>query len=293
MKIQTWINKNCKNLSGKTICITGSTGGLAKVFTRQLASLGANFILANRNKEKSLKQKQALINEFPNIKIEIMIVDMFDINSVKLFVCKLKQTHVDILILNSAVYNVPRQTSSAGFDNVFQINFVSPYYIARQMMPSLRKIKDSKVVVLGSIAHNYSKIDYNDSQKQKTQKCNIIYGNSKRFLMFSMQKLFSDSHVNLAIVHPGITLTNMTSHYPRAINWLVKIGIKAFFPKPSKASLSVLFGVFNKTEQNEWIGPSKFNVWGLPKKQKLNTCSNLEQEQIFEIAESIYKEISS
>ena len=293
MKIQTWINKNCKSLSGKTICITGSTGGLAIQFTKQLASLGANFIFANRDKEKSEKQKQSLTREFPNIKIDIMIDDLFDINSVKLFVCKLKQIHVDILILNSAVYNVSRQTSNAGFDNVFQINFISPYFIAKQMIPSLRKTKDSKVIMLSSIAHNYSKIDFNDPQKQKTQKCNIIYGNSKRFLTFSLQKLLSDSHVDFAIVHPGVTLTKMTSHYPKAINWLVKLGIKAFFPNPDKACLSVLYGVFNSTHKNEWIGPSKFNIWGFPKKQKLNTCSEIEQKQIFELAECFYNKIST
>ena len=161
------------------------------------------------------------------------------------------------------------------------------------MIPNLRKINGSKVIVLGSIAHNYSRVDFNDPQKLKTQKSNIIYGNSKRFLMFSMQKLFEKSHVDLAVVHPGITLTKMTSHYPKAINWLVKLGIKMFFPKPNKASLSVLFGVFNKTEQNEWIGPSKFNVWGFPKKQKLKTCPKTEQCEIFKAAESFYNKLTS
>ena len=30
------------------------------------------------------------------------------------------------------------------------------------MLPNLRKIKDSKVVVIGSIAHNYTKYNFND-----------------------------------------------------------------------------------------------------------------------------------
>ena len=293
MNIQKWINRNCKEIHGKTICITGSTGGLAVAFTKHLASLGANFIFANRNKKKSLEQKQDLLSKYPNIKIDILNVDMFDLNSVKLFVCKLKQLHVDVLILNSAVYNVPRQTSASGFDNVFQINFISPYYIAKQMIPVMRKIKDSKVIVLGSIAHNYSTIDFDDPQRLKTHKSNIIYGNSKRLLMFSMQKLFSQSNVGFALVHPGITLTKMTSHYPKLINWLVKLGIRIFFPNPNKASLSILSGVFNATDSNEWIGPSIFNIWGYPKKKKIKSFSLKEQEQCFELAEKIYDKISN
>lgn len=291
MKVKNWIEENCSRLDGKTICITGSTGGIAKEFTKKLASLGANLIFANRNKEKSEKQKQELLSKFPNIKIEIILVDMFDMNSVKLFVCKLKMKHIDMLIFNSAVYFVPRKTSSIGFDNIFQINFVSVYYIAKQMLPSLRKIKDSKIIVISSIAHKYSDVDFGDIQKLKNAKSSKIYGNSKRFLMFSMQKLLEDSPVKLAVVHPGITLTSMTNHYPKAINWLVKLGIKLFFPKPEKACLSVLAGVYNSTKTNEWIGPSKFDIWGSPKKKNINSASQEEINRIYLEAEKIYSDL--
>lgn len=293
MNINKWIKQNCTNLDGKTICITGSTGGLAQAFTEKLASLGANFIFANINKEKSEKQKQLLLAKYPNVQIQILNVDLFDMNSVKLFVCKLKQLKVDILIMNAGVYNVPRKTSNEGFDNVFQINFVSAYYIIKQMLPNLRKIKDSKVVVIGSIAHNYTKCNFNDIQLVSEKRFSKIYGNSKRFLMFSLYKLFENSPIKLAIVHPGVTLTQMTNHYPKAINWFVKLGIKLIFPKPEKACLSVLSGVYLSTNTNEWIGPSKFNIWGYPKKQKLNTCSNSEALQIFATAEEIYKNMHS
>ena len=288
MKIEKWLEENTHSLNGKTICITGSTGDLAQIFTEKLAKMGANFIFANRNKEKSEKQKKQLIEKFPDIKIQVLNVNYEDMNSVKLLVCKLKQIHIDILILNAAVYNVQRKTTTSGFDNVFQVNFISQYYIAKQLLTNLRKIKNSKIVVIGSIAHNYSKVNFNDIQKLKTKKSSIAYGNSKRFLMASMQKLLENHPVKLSVVHPGITLTQMTSHYPFFINWLVKIGIKIFFPKPEKACLSILSGVFNSTETNEWIGPKKHNVWGYPKKQKLKTISTDEAEKIFFEAEKIY-----
>ena len=291
MKYEKWINENCSRLDGKTVCITGSTGGLGTVVANELAYLGANLILANRNKKKSEKQKEELLRLYPTIEIKILSVDMFDMYSVKLFVCKLKQIHFDILILNAGIYNVKRKTSNAGFDNVFQVNFVSPYYIAKQLLPTMRKNKNAKVIAVGSIAHNFTKLNPEDIQMKKSAKCSKIYGNSKRFLMFSLEKLFLDSHILLSIVHPGVTLTQMTNHYHKAINWLVKIGIKLFFPNKQKASLSILSGVFNQTEYFECIGPAKFNIWGYPKKKKLKTCSNTEADKIFEIAEDIYSKL--
>lgn len=292
MKIEKWLEENTHSLKEKTICITGSTGDLAQIFTEKLAKMGANFVFANRNREKSEKQKKQLLEKYPDIKIQIFNVDFNDLNSVKLLVCKLKQVHIDILILNSAVYNVPRKTTNSGYDNIFQVNFVSQYYIAKQLLSNLRKIKNSKIVVIGSIAHNYSKVNFDDIQKLKTKKSSVAYGNSKRFLMASMQKLLENHPVELSVVHPGVTLTKMTSHYPFFINWLVKIGIKAFFPKPEKACLSVLSGVFNTTQTNEWIGPKKHNIWGYPKKQKLKTISTDEASKIFYEAEKIYSDLT-
>ena len=293
MKIEKWFKQNTKRLDGKTICITGSTGDLAKIFTEKLASLGANFVFANRDKQKSEMQKQELVKKYPNIKIQILTLDLFDMNSVKVFICKLKQIKIDILILNSAVYNVPRKTSSAGFDNIFQINFVSQYYIVKQMLPTLRKIKDSKVVVIGSIAHNYSKANFDDVQFLKSAKSSKVYGNSKRYLMFSLKQLFLDSPVKLSIVHPGVTLTQMTNHYPKIINWLVKLGIKLLFPNPEKACLSIISGVFDDTQESEWIGPKRHDIWGYPKKKKLKSYSKKEAAQIFFEAEKIYTSLTN
>ena len=84
----------------------------------------------------------------------------------------------------------------------------------------------------------------------------------------------------------------MTNHYPKAINWLVKIGIKLFFPSPKKASLSIIYGAFNKTNRFEWIGPKIFRVWGFPKKSKLTTCSVDEYQKICEITKILMSHIN-
>ena len=110
--------------------------------------------------------------------------------------------------------------------------------------------------------------------------------------MFSLHELFKDiDDIDLAIVHPGVTLTNMTNHYPKAINWLVKMFIKLFFPPPKKACLSVVLGTSKCCNYLEWIGPKIFGVWGTPKISKLKTCNNEECKEIYEIAENIYTDI--
>ena len=60
-------------------------------------------------------------------------------------------------------------------------------------------------------------------------------------------ELCKNEGVKVSVVHPGVTLTDMTNHYPKAINWLVKIGIKCLFPNIQKASLSLIKGIFENS----------------------------------------------
>ena len=69
--------------------------------------------------------------------------------------------------------------------------------------------------------------------------------------------------------------------------------MKIIFMKPKKACLSVLKGVFEKTKSNQWIGPWLFDVWGMPKLKKVNTCTDKEQDRIFKTAEELYKKANA
>ena len=51
MNIEKWINKNSHSLEGKTVAVTGSTGGLGVELCRYIARLGGSLVLVDRNKE--------------------------------------------------------------------------------------------------------------------------------------------------------------------------------------------------------------------------------------------------
>jgi hypothetical protein len=56
--------------------------------------------------------------------------------------------------------------------------------------------------------------------------------------------------------------------------------MKLIFHSPKKASLSIIKGVFEKTNDNEWIGPRALFHWvGYPKKCKIKK-NNLEKNKL-------------
>lgn len=147
-------------------------------------------------------------------------------------------------------------------------------------------------MVVGSIAHDYSRSDSHDVDFHTRARASLVYGNAKRYLMFSLYELFrGESEVSLSVTHPGITFTNITAHYPKLIFALIKHPMKVIFMKPRRACLSVLLGVFEACGDCEWIGPRWFDVWGLPKKKVLRTVTEEEQREIGVCAEKIYERL--
>ncbi len=293
MGIKAWLNKNTFSLRGKTVAVTGSTGGLGTELCRHLAALGASLILLNRSEERTRVQMSELSLVNPEVQSTFIPLDLEDIRSVFSATEELKARKPDVLIHNAGAYSIPRHTCQTSFDNVFQINFVSPYYMTRELLPTFRKY-GGRIVTVGSIAHNYSKSDENDVDFATRGRASLVYGNAKRYLMFAVARLFSDeTSATSAIVHPGITFTNITAHYPKVIFALIKHPMKIIFTRPRKASLSILKGVFDSTLLNEWIGPRVMNIWGYPRKSRLKTLTKEECEHIFATAEEIYEKLKN
>ena len=290
-KYKKWLDKNTESLKGKRVSITGSTGGLGRELSRYLAYLGAELVLVDRNLTRSLALKSELEAEFPATMIRCVTADLSDLSSVKAAAIELNSLGIDYLIHNAGAYSIPRKVCDTGYDNVFQINFLSPYYLTRTVMGGIKE-KGGKVVIVGSIAHNYSKTDKGDVDFKTRKKASLVYGNAKRFISYSALKLTENPDApEISVTHPGISFTGITNHYPKLIFALIKHPMKLIFMKPKKASLSILYGLFANVPIGYWIGPSLFDVWGLPRVKILHTVGSEEKGKIIKTAEKIYQKI--
>ncbi len=288
MSTASWIQKHTHSLSGRTVAISGATGGLGSVLCRHLASLGASLLLLDRNLQRSRALAERLRADFPSLSVGHITVDLTDMESVKRAAEELLTLPHDYLILNAGAYSIPRCVCDTGYDNVYQINFVAPYYLARRLLPTLRA-RGGRVVAVGSIAHDYSKTDPADIDFRTRKKASLVYGNAKRQLMIAL--LAEAERGGVAVTHPGITFTNITAHYPKLVFALIKHPMKVIFMRPKKASLSILSGLFESHTARAWIGPRYFNVWGYPAKKALRTFTDEEAARVCADAERIYIEL--
>lgn len=290
LNIERWLSENTCDLQGKVVAITGAAGGLGSVTTRYLLQANAKIIMLERDVERMEKLAEQLRAEFPVSEIETVAIDFNRINSINEVVAQLANNRIDYLILNAGVYDIPLVESELGYNNVFQINFIGQYYFVKKLLPVLQRT-NGKVVAVSSIAMTYATLDENDIDYKTRKKSDKVYGNSKRFLTFALSELFKDrDDVRLAVVQPGVTLTPLTNGKNK---WFTAFTMKLIFPKVEVAALSIVKGVFEDIEYNEWIGPKTAKIWGKPAVVKLPESTAEERAKIYNLAEGICKVIET
>ncbi len=290
MEYNGWFKRNTSSLEGKTVVLTGAAGGLGTQCCFHLARLGADIVAIDRNIEGLEKLKSALLEKHANLNVEIIEADLSNMADVQKCVEKLKKLlRIDILVHNAGVFRLPVEHEKGDYNIIFKVNFIAPYYMTKKLLPLLEKSEKAKVIVVSSIAHTYARYDEKDIDYSNNKDDQKIYGNSKRFIMYSLMELLKNNNkVDLSIVHPGISYTNIMKNFPKFISKIIEVPMKLIFNSPKKSSLSIIKGIFGEHGYCEWFGPKLFDIWGLPNCKKLKSCSQEERNKIFNKAEEIY-----
>lgn len=93
------------DLTGKTALITGASGLLGGQHARAILQHGGAVVLTDIDESGLVKQKQALVKEFPPNVVRYFLMDVTDESSIKLVLKELQERniHISILINNAAI----------------------------------------------------------------------------------------------------------------------------------------------------------------------------------------------
>ena len=140
------------NLSGKTVIITGASGGLGSQFARCLSKAGSRVILTDRSFDKI----EALSNELHNARAIQM--DVTDKQSVARCFAELEKAgeKVDICVNNAGIgvlTPVFEEDDKNNFESIIQTNLMGVWYVTKL---AVNHMKDhgihGSIINIGSIA---------------------------------------------------------------------------------------------------------------------------------------------
>jgi len=158
-----------------------------------------------------------LKEEIPNISIQLMILDLGDLSSIREFANKFlsKNIPLHILINNAGVMATPRGRTKNGFETQLGINHLGHFLLTNLLLDKLKESAPARIVVVTSNAYKMGKIDFNDINWTKWYNSFEAYGRSKLAnILFTneLNRRLQGTRVTVNSVHPGNVDTELTKN---------------------------------------------------------------------------------
>jgi retinol dehydrogenase-13 len=205
-----------EDFKGRLVAITGATSGIGYDTAREYASHGANLLVINRNKEKTLNLCDEIKRDF-GVECKYKLADFAHISEVKKVGKELANSdlNIDVFIHNAGVYLPERTLSDDGLEMVFQVDHLSSFILNFILKDKLKAQQKCRIILVNSEGHRFAifglKLD--DLTWQKRSYSGLkSYGSAKTAQLLTMIKFndyFRNSGVTINAMHPGNVKTNM------------------------------------------------------------------------------------
>ena len=217
-----WTAAQMPSQAGKAVLVTGANSGIGYQAALEFARHGAHVLLGCRSESKGQAAMEKLKREVPGASVELAIVDMASLPSVRAFASQYvaRGGTLDVLVNNAGVMAVPtRELTSDGFERQFGTNHLGHFALTGLLMPALAKSVAPRVVTVASLAHRDGKIELDNLQSERSYKPWDAYNNSKLANILFAKELDrrsreAGSSLLSVAVHPGVSRTAITETGP-------------------------------------------------------------------------------
>lgn len=251
-----WTADKIEPQTGKRFLVTGANTGLGFETALELAKKHAHVVLAGRSEQKLIEAKEQILVQVPAAQLDIGVVDLGSISSVKTFAEKFikEGTSLDVLINNAGIMFPPPSLTVDGYESQFGVNFIGHYVLTALLFPVLKNSEHGRIVTLSSMAHRDGKIDFDNLKLEKPFNKFREYGQSKvADLIFAIElnrRLVAGSSCVVSVAcHPGVSKTELLrTDVPEMIETVA-------YMDANQGSFSTLFAATQAIEGGAYIGP--------------------------------------
>ncbi len=236
-------------LNGKTVVLTGATGGIGRCIAQALASAGARLLLIGRDGAAL----EALSGALPVSSQAHMhlVADLRQPQERESIAALCAEVQVDILINNAGAgkFALLEHSESDAIAALIDLNLTAPIQLTRLLLPLLKSRPEAAVINIGSALGSIGYPGYS------------VYSASKfglRGFSEALRREVSDSHVRVLHLAPRATRTALNSDHVVAMNTAMGVAMDT----PESVASVLLSHIARDRWTTRVIGwPERFYAW--------------------------------
>jgi len=207
-----------RDLSGRTMVVTGGASGIGYETSLALAAAGARVLLAVRDPAAGRTAAEAISRSTGNPEVLVCELDLMRPASVRACAAWIAQAapKLDALIANAGISYTPDVWTPEGLERRFATNHLGHALLTGLLLPQLRAAAPSRVVVVSSAAHKRSAVVFEDIHyRERPFDPFDAYGQSKTaniLYAIAFSRRFGGDGVLANALAPGSILTRLQRH---------------------------------------------------------------------------------
>ena len=229
-------------MDGRTVLVTGGSGGIGKATALGLSTTGADLAITGRDRERT-EDAAREIRAAVGGHVDVFIADLSSQSEVRRLAAEVLQSlpRLDVLINNVGGYWDTRHLTSDGLEHTFALNHLAPFLLTNLLLDRLTESAPARVVTVSSNAQAMGQIDFDDLQGERSYSGARAYNQSKLanvLFTYELARKLRDTSVTANALHPGMVLTSFGAEDPRRIQRVLIPFLKPFMKTPARGAVT-------------------------------------------------------
>jgi NAD(P)-dependent dehydrogenase (short-subunit alcohol dehydrogenase family) len=232
------------SMTGRTVVVTGGTGGIGLATATRLAGLGARVGIVGRDASRAEAAARAIRAD--GAEVDVFVADLSvqrDVRSLAEAVLA-AYPRLDVLVNNVGGYWATRHVTPDGLERTFAVNHLAPFLLTHLLLDRLRASAPARIVTVSSGAQAKGRINLEDLQGARDYNGQRAYNQSKLanvMFTYELAQRLRGSGVTANVLHPGVVRTAFGQEDSGAWMRLMLPVVRPFMKSPERgADTSVL-----------------------------------------------------
>jgi retinol dehydrogenase-14 len=234
------------SMAGKTVLITGATGGIGKATAIGLAALGARVGITGRDLKRVEAAAVEVRGATGNPQVDAFGADLSSQAEVRRLAAEVLDAYprLDVLVNNVGGFWATRHVTADGLEHTFAVNHLTAFLLTSLLLDRLKASAPARVVTVSSGAQSMGKIDFEDLQGERTYSGQTAYNQSKLasvMFTYELARRLEGTGVTATVLHPGVVSTGFGAEDPSRIFKVVVPFVRPFMKTPQQGAATSIY----------------------------------------------------